>query len=206
MRAPRPARRTRSWPAWVLPTLAFVCGALVSAAVFTIGWRHQTQQNAAAASALADGDGAEPPLADSLAAARAQDRAASSRSRRRRAASLKAARASAATIAAQANAAQSAAAVSLEQRDDDGVDAAAKIATRAEDADDVSHDDTDAAARRRLHRQPGRVPRPAGRLAADRMAGRRRPRRRTSTPRSGSSSRSRRNSPPRSKRPEKVRK
>ena len=56
MRVPRAARRTRRMPrsVWVLPTLAFVCGGLVSAAVFTIGWRHQTQQNVAAQTALAD--------------------------------------------------------------------------------------------------------------------------------------------------------
>jgi len=32
-------RLTRS--AWVLMGLAFVCGGLVSAAAFSIGWRHQ---------------------------------------------------------------------------------------------------------------------------------------------------------------------
>jgi len=107
MRRPRPAqaRRTRSWRVWVLTTLAFLCGALVSAAVFTIGWRHQTQQNAAAASALADATARNHALAASLATARetiAQERNIAAQAR----ASLRAARASGATIAAQTNAAQ----------------------------------------------------------------------------------------------------
>jgi len=105
MRAPRAARRTRAWPAWVLPTLAFICGALVSAAVFTIGWRHQTQQNAAVQSALAAATARSHKLADSLAAARAtvaRDEQIATRARAR----LQAARASGATIAAQAGAAQ----------------------------------------------------------------------------------------------------
>jgi cell division protein FtsL len=93
----------------VLPTLAFVCGALVSAAVFTIGWRHQTQQNAAAQSALARETARNHKLSSSLAAARAtiahdEQVAAQARS------ALQAARASAATIAAQAGAAQTGAA------------------------------------------------------------------------------------------------
>jgi len=109
MRAPRAARRTRAWPAWVLPTLAFICGALVSAAVFTIGWRHQTQQNAAVQSALAAATARSHKLADSLAAARATvatDEQIATRARAR----LQAARASGATIAAQAGAAQTGAA------------------------------------------------------------------------------------------------
>jgi prefoldin subunit 5 len=40
-------------PAWVLLGLAFLCGGLVSAAAFSIGWRHQAQRNTAAQSALA---------------------------------------------------------------------------------------------------------------------------------------------------------
>ena len=114
MRAPRPSappaagRRSRSWPAWLLTTLAFVCGALVSAAVFTIGWRHQTQQNAAAESALADATAHNHALTASLAAertkvTRARQIAAQART------SLQAARASGSTIAAQASAAQTSA-------------------------------------------------------------------------------------------------
>src|SRR4051812_50093532 len=48
----RPGRKTpRS--AWLLTGLAFLCGGLVSAAAFSIGWRHQAQRNTAAQSALA---------------------------------------------------------------------------------------------------------------------------------------------------------
>jgi hypothetical protein len=39
--------------AWLLTGLAFLCGGLVSAAVFSIGWRHQAQRDTAARSALA---------------------------------------------------------------------------------------------------------------------------------------------------------
>jgi len=67
----RPARRSRTWPAWLLTTLAFICGALVSAAVFTVGWRHQTQRNTAAESALAAATARNHALANSLATARA---------------------------------------------------------------------------------------------------------------------------------------
>jgi hypothetical protein len=105
MRAPRAARRKRKWSVWVIPTLAFVCGALVSAAVFTIGWRHQTQQNAAAQSALADATARNHKLTDSLAATQATV-ARETRIVAHARASLIAARASGATIAAQAGAAQ----------------------------------------------------------------------------------------------------
>ena len=56
---------------WLLTTLAFICGALVSAAVFTIGWRHQVQRNTAAVSALAAETARNHTLTDSLATARA---------------------------------------------------------------------------------------------------------------------------------------
>ncbi len=105
MRAPKAARRARRWPAWVLPVLAFICGALVSAAVFTIGWRHQTQQNAAAQDALASATARNHKLSDSLAAARAKA-ARESRIATQARASIQAAQASGATIAAQTSAAQ----------------------------------------------------------------------------------------------------
>jgi hypothetical protein len=38
---------------WLLTGLAFLCGGLVSAAAFSIGWRHQAQRNTAAETALA---------------------------------------------------------------------------------------------------------------------------------------------------------
>jgi hypothetical protein len=38
---------------WLLTGLAFLCGGLVSAAAFSIGWRHQAQRDTAAQAALA---------------------------------------------------------------------------------------------------------------------------------------------------------
>jgi hypothetical protein len=48
-------RRGRKLPRsiWLLTGLAFVCGGLVSAAAFSIGWRHQAQRDTAAQTALA---------------------------------------------------------------------------------------------------------------------------------------------------------
>ena len=43
--------------AWLLTGLAFLCGGLVSAAAFSIGWRHQAQRDTAAQSALAAANG-----------------------------------------------------------------------------------------------------------------------------------------------------
>lgn len=51
--APRAERRRPGRSAWLLTGLAFLCGGLVSAAVFSIGWRHQAQRDTAARSALA---------------------------------------------------------------------------------------------------------------------------------------------------------
>jgi hypothetical protein len=49
------SRRGRRLPrsAWLLTGLAFLCGGLVSAAVFSIGWRHQAQRDTAVQTALA---------------------------------------------------------------------------------------------------------------------------------------------------------
>ena len=49
----RPARRKSPRSAWLLAGLAFLCGGLVSAAVFSIGWRNQSQRNTATETALA---------------------------------------------------------------------------------------------------------------------------------------------------------
>jgi hypothetical protein len=126
MRVPRAARRPRKWAIWVLPTLAFICGALVSAAVFTIGWRHQTQQNVAAQSALAAATAHNNKLSDSLATARARI-VKEQRIARQARASLLDARAAGATIAAQARAAQ-ASATSVSGTATSMASAAAKIA------------------------------------------------------------------------------
>ena len=50
---PRPERRRSQRSAWLLTGLAFLCGGLVSAAAFSIGWRHQAQRDTAARTALA---------------------------------------------------------------------------------------------------------------------------------------------------------
>jgi len=49
----RPTRRRSPRSVWLLTGLAFVCGGLVSAAGFSIGWRNQSQRNTAAETALA---------------------------------------------------------------------------------------------------------------------------------------------------------
>jgi hypothetical protein len=50
---PRARGRRLQRSAWILTGLAFVCGGLVSAAAFSIGWRHQAQRDTAARTALA---------------------------------------------------------------------------------------------------------------------------------------------------------
>ncbi len=66
--------------AWVLAVSAFLCGAMVSAAAFAVGWKHEAQKGSSAQAALlaatarnhalsgavvsaraADADGAQPP-------------------------------------------------------------------------------------------------------------------------------------------------
>jgi len=51
--APREKRQKPARSAWLLTGLAFLCGGLVSAAAFSIGWRHQAQRDTAARTALA---------------------------------------------------------------------------------------------------------------------------------------------------------
>jgi chromosome segregation ATPase len=51
--AARPVRRKSARSVWLLTGLAFICGGLVSAAVFSIGWRNQSQRNTATETALA---------------------------------------------------------------------------------------------------------------------------------------------------------
>jgi hypothetical protein len=66
----RPARRRLPRSAWLLVALAFLCGGLVSAAAFSIGWRHQAQRDTAARAALAKATDHVSRLSASLAAAR----------------------------------------------------------------------------------------------------------------------------------------
>jgi cytoskeletal protein RodZ len=77
-------RRKLPRSAWLLTGLAFLCGGLVSAAAFSIGWRHQAQRDTAARTALAAATARThkleqkvATLQDSLATARASAAAAS---------------------------------------------------------------------------------------------------------------------------------
>jgi cytoskeletal protein RodZ len=66
----RSTRRRLPRSAWLLTALAFLCGGLVSAAAFSIGWRHQAQRDTAARAALATATAHVNRLSASLAAAR----------------------------------------------------------------------------------------------------------------------------------------
>ena len=66
----RLTRRKLPRSAWLLMVLAFLCGGLVSAAAFSIGWRHQAQRDTAARAALAKSTAHVNQLSASLAAAR----------------------------------------------------------------------------------------------------------------------------------------
>jgi hypothetical protein len=65
----RSGRRRLPRAAWLLVGLAFVCGGLVSAAGFSIGWRHQAQRDTAARTALAAATARANRLSASLATA-----------------------------------------------------------------------------------------------------------------------------------------
>jgi hypothetical protein len=67
----RPLRRRLPRSVWLLIGLAFLCGGLVSAAAFSIGWRHQAQRDTAARAALAAATARVSRLSDSLATTRA---------------------------------------------------------------------------------------------------------------------------------------
>jgi Tfp pilus assembly protein FimV len=64
------SRRRLPRSAWLLTALAFLCGGLVSAAAFSIGWRHQAQRDTAARAALAAATAHVNQLSASLATAR----------------------------------------------------------------------------------------------------------------------------------------
>jgi hypothetical protein len=66
-------RRGRRPPrsVWLLTGLAFLCGGLVSAAGFSIGWRHQAQRNTAAQSELANANARARTLVQKVNALRA---------------------------------------------------------------------------------------------------------------------------------------
>jgi hypothetical protein len=99
-----PRRRRLPRSAWLLTGLAFLCGGLVSAAAFSIGWRHQAQRDTAARAALAAATAHVSRLSTSLATARetgAQDRQAAAQA----AAQARATTRAAASLASEASAA-----------------------------------------------------------------------------------------------------
>jgi hypothetical protein len=101
--APRSGRRRPGRSVWLLTSLAFICGGLVSAAVFAIGWRHQAQRDTAARSALAAATARVHRLSAELAGARGQATRAE-QAAARAAASLRATSRAAATLAAEVTA------------------------------------------------------------------------------------------------------
>ncbi len=115
VRSARGTRRSPRRPGWALAALAFVCGGLVSAAGFSIGWRHQAQQGNEAQAALASATARNHSLQASLATARdgeAKARLAEKRARTAQAAAEASATAlagAAATLAKQATASHHAA-------------------------------------------------------------------------------------------------
>jgi len=70
---PRVSRRTRGRPAWGIVLAAFLCGGLVSAAGFAIGWKHLAQSGTAAQTRLAAATAHVRRLDTSLAQAHATE-------------------------------------------------------------------------------------------------------------------------------------
>ncbi len=104
------ARRKPPRSVWLLTGLAFLCGGLISAAGFSIGWRHQAQHDtatqAALAAATARGRALERALATTRRAEARQQQAAAAA-----AASQQSVIDAAAKVRAQATASQTAASV-----------------------------------------------------------------------------------------------
>jgi hypothetical protein len=73
-RIPTPARKRTKLPriTWVLVAAAFACGALLSAAGFSVGWRHQAQRDSSARAALATETARNQTLRATLAGTRAR--------------------------------------------------------------------------------------------------------------------------------------
>ncbi len=67
---PTAARRPLPRSAWVLTAAGFVAGGLVSAAAFSVGWRHQAEHGSSTAAALAAATAKNHALRASLTAAR----------------------------------------------------------------------------------------------------------------------------------------
>jgi hypothetical protein len=94
--------------AWLLIGLAFLCGGLVSAAAFSIGWRHQAQRDTAARTALAAATARTHTLEGRLSALRASLAAARRAEARQHAAAVATAAADRALVGAGARVADAA--------------------------------------------------------------------------------------------------
>ena len=70
--APHHRRRRTPRFVWALTAAAFLCGGLLSAAGFSIGWRHEAQRGTSAESALVAATATTHALRAQLAAARTQ--------------------------------------------------------------------------------------------------------------------------------------
>ena len=79
--APRRARLPRV--TWVLVASAFLCGGLLSAAGFSIGWRHQAQRGSSAESALVSATARTHALSAQLASRAHRARESAARRQRR---------------------------------------------------------------------------------------------------------------------------
>ncbi len=99
------ARRRTPWVIWMVVAAAFLCGAAVSAAAFSIGWKHQAQKNTSAESALVAATATVHSLRTQLATERS-DLAAANAGARQLAAGQKALRTSLAKLRTQLAAAK----------------------------------------------------------------------------------------------------
>jgi hypothetical protein len=88
---------------WLLTALAFICGVLVSAAGFSIGWRHQAQRGSQAEAQLATATATNHRLQALLTAAR-RDAAQASRAKAAAVAVSRALSKAGATVATEASA------------------------------------------------------------------------------------------------------
>jgi len=84
--AARPRRQSFPRVAWVLAIAAFLCGAMISAAYFSVSWKHEAQRGSSAQSALLAATARSHALAAVAASARAKALAARAAARRSHAA------------------------------------------------------------------------------------------------------------------------
>jgi len=83
--AARPRRQSFPRVAWVLAIAAFLCGAMVSAAAFSVGWKHEAQKGSSAETALLAETARNHSLSAAATAARAAALTARTSARRSRA-------------------------------------------------------------------------------------------------------------------------